>query len=576
MSEGVVKCSGSPLFLKKTFGAGYHLRLQRNDRFDKGRTIAMIRSVIPEASVKSEIQSEIIVALEGQDKAQDKTEDISKCLPVLFNQLEPNKQSLGIDSCGLTVTTMEDVFLKVGHEYNDTRHKQSKQEPESTVIQCIPKNTGPRLWRQQMLGLFLKRCHFAKRHWSMLTKQMVVPALLFMGALRLDNSIKNVVSDREVNRELTMNMYGPTIGFYKSITEPRFAQTYQDVSGEQQVSTRLLSAQESPANWTIAQGGHDLSSYIRTYLVGGQIESNTSGLQLKPWYNREATHSMPISLNLLYQTLMRTLLGNNVSITLHNYPAPFTYYYLSSVHSVTYTMIYTCFLFVPLTVPFLGASYVLFPVHERVSQSKLLQMMTGISTLTVWAASYIFDLLNHLVSTVIIFVVFAIFDHKKVFFDNDLSRTGLFLTLMSFGLSSIPLAYLFSLKFKRPNSAYAVLVIIYLITGLILIMALGVVGISLVPRQMSKTTHDILTGFARLLPVYSMSAGIQKLYKLGSYKWACAEMDPVLLDYQCSSKELRVYDELYGCCKSKCAEQHLCYDQFNALGWSDLGEFAVQ
>jgi len=84
------------------------------------------------------------------------------------------------------------------------------------------------------------------------------------------------------------------------------------------------------------------------------------------------------------------------------------------------TMIITCLLLVPLTVPFIGASYVLFPIHERITNSKLLQLMNGISIHTFWAASYVWDLINHLIASVLLLGLFAIFDSNKVFMGNGM------------------------------------------------------------------------------------------------------------------------------------------------------------
>jgi hypothetical protein len=75
---------------------------------------------------------------------------------------------------------------------------------------------------------------------------------------------------------------------------------------------------------------------------------------------------------------------------------------------------------VPITVPFIGASYVLFPIHERTSNSKLLQIMNGLSPVVFWSASFVFDLLNHLIACVLIFIVFAIFDFNHIFLGQGL------------------------------------------------------------------------------------------------------------------------------------------------------------
>ena len=326
-----------------------------------------------------------------------------------------------------------------------------------------------------------------------------------------------------------------------------------------------------PAEWTITRGGDNLKSFIRTYLVGAQIESNSSGLQLMPWYNREASHSTPASINILYQSVIKSLFPD-ASISVGNHPVPG-----SEGSSATWIMaeiglIVTTFIMVPLTVPFLGASYVLFPVHERVSNSKLLQLMNGISTVTFWTASFIFDLITHLVATAFIFIIFAIFDFNKVFLGTDNTRTGLFFMVFLFGFASIPLAYLTSLKMKKPSTGYALLVIIYLISGLVLVMT---VGFLIQGGTLKGDSAKIVRGIARLLPVYSMSSGIGKLYKVGSFKAVCDKMNPLLLNYKCNHLQ-DTSDELYGCCKMLCEPKNDCYFQMDPLSWSDHGKALVR
>lgn len=46
----------------------------------------------------------------------------------LFSELESRREELGINSFGVSVTTMEEVFLKVGEEMDDSLSKVLRQE----------------------------------------------------------------------------------------------------------------------------------------------------------------------------------------------------------------------------------------------------------------------------------------------------------------------------------------------------------------------------------------------------------------------------------------------------------------
>ena len=141
-----------------------------------------------------------------------------------------------------------------------------------------------------------------------------------------------------------------------------------------------------------------------------------------------------------------------------------------------------------------------------------------------------------------------------------------------FGFASIPLAYLTSLRLKKPSSGYALLVIIYLITGLILVVAFGLLDFMINTLRadfMSSSTLEVILFFARLLPVFSMSFGIQKIYKVGSYQKACAMILPIYLDHQCQYMEKN--RALWGCCLNKCEANNECYYQMNVLEFGSNG-----
>ena len=145
-----------------------------------------------------------------------------------------------------------------------------------------------------------------------------------------------------------------------------------------------------------------------------------------------------------------------------------------------------------------------------------------------------------------------------------------------FGFASIPLAYLTSLCLKKPSSGYSLLVIIYLITGLVLVMGLGIVDLMLNTFKldfMSQSSFETILFFARFLPVFAMSFGIQKIYKVGSYQLACDQTLPAYLNARCEGKEfpMKRDNPLWGCCTKLCEETNDCYKDMNALRWDSHG-----
>ncbi|KAL3853224.1 hypothetical protein ACJMK2_016780 [Sinanodonta woodiana] len=110
MANGVVKCAGKSMFLKKIYGAGYHMVMVKNKTCNVDRVTAVVNNYVPTATLASEISAEVSYILPF---------DQSSKFEALFQEIESKMAELGITSFGTSATTMEEVFLKVGEEADD-------------------------------------------------------------------------------------------------------------------------------------------------------------------------------------------------------------------------------------------------------------------------------------------------------------------------------------------------------------------------------------------------------------------------------------------------------------------------
>jgi ATP-binding cassette subfamily A (ABC1) protein 3 len=103
MNHGEVKCCGSPLFLKNTFGSGYRLTISKLNDFNEEAFLKSISNDIEKYEIETNIAGEISLALPYQS---------SSALPKVLSQIETNKERLGVSSYGISSSTVEEVFLK--------------------------------------------------------------------------------------------------------------------------------------------------------------------------------------------------------------------------------------------------------------------------------------------------------------------------------------------------------------------------------------------------------------------------------------------------------------------------------
>lgn len=125
MSEGKLRCSGSPLFLKSRFGAGYILTVSKGHQ-GKSRTnldedlLRMLQRVVPQAKLASSIAGEVIFNLPITS---------APSFGQLFQLIKVHKDDYGLSSYGICITTLEQVFIQLAHE-NKASHQNEDEEDE--------------------------------------------------------------------------------------------------------------------------------------------------------------------------------------------------------------------------------------------------------------------------------------------------------------------------------------------------------------------------------------------------------------------------------------------------------------
>uniref|UniRef100_A0A8C8AZB2 ATP binding cassette subfamily A member 2 n=1 Tax=Otus sunia TaxID=257818 RepID=A0A8C8AZB2_9STRI len=146
ISHGKLKCCGSPLFLKSTYGDGYKLTVvkkQSDTRNEPGQPHSppAHSSVSPcsEPRVSQFIKKYVASCLLISDTNTElsyilPSEAVKKgCFERLFQHLEQSLEELDLTSFGLMDTTLEEVFLKVSEEdqsleNSDADMKESKKD----------------------------------------------------------------------------------------------------------------------------------------------------------------------------------------------------------------------------------------------------------------------------------------------------------------------------------------------------------------------------------------------------------------------------------------------------------------
>jgi len=84
-------------------GAGYHMVIVKGPQCNVQRLTDLVQRHIPAATLATQISAEVSYLLPFSESAK---------FEALFKEVESNLSALGINSFGVSATTMEEVFLK--------------------------------------------------------------------------------------------------------------------------------------------------------------------------------------------------------------------------------------------------------------------------------------------------------------------------------------------------------------------------------------------------------------------------------------------------------------------------------
>ncbi|XP_040605939.1 ABC-type organic anion transporter ABCA8A isoform X2 [Mesocricetus auratus] len=213
ISKGKLKCAGSSLFLKKKWGIGYHLSLQLNEMCVPERITSLIKQHIPDSKLSAESEGKLnyILPLERTNKFPDLYRELERC------------PDLGIENYGVSITTLNEVFLKL--EGKSTIDQSDLVQTEGTrgsgriaemeqLVSCLNEKTNMKgglvLWWQQLCAVaklrFLKLKHERKSYFFLVL-------ILGIGLLHiLLANIHKILHERDYCWELSPHMYFLTPG----------------------------------------------------------------------------------------------------------------------------------------------------------------------------------------------------------------------------------------------------------------------------------------------------------------------------------------------------------------------------
>jgi len=183
MNEGKITVLGSSMFLKNRFGVGYNFTvLKKSPQKDEVIFNYLKENLGTDVTKLSEVQGEISFQIPNAYQAM---------FIDFFKNLDENLDNLNIRSYGISITTLEEVFLKIGGMQDpgkllDASHNlkqsevQSEGPKEETSDYSIKTGRTDFGFCSNLIAVLKKRFQIYSRNKKVIFNEMVLPALFML------------------------------------------------------------------------------------------------------------------------------------------------------------------------------------------------------------------------------------------------------------------------------------------------------------------------------------------------------------------------------------------------------------
>eukprot|EP01083_Nonionella_stella_P139348 424928_1 len=535
MADGEIQCCGSSLFLKSRYGVGYTLTFVKQSRLVGNAPIESLVSRHCEGvSVLSSSAGEIVFRLPF---------DESPKFPNLFDACDRDSEIFGIQSYSISVTTLEEVFLRVakgeGNE-EDVEIMRRKSAMNVRQIKSARLSTMGDLhdssefemngtedisfWRH-FRALLIKRFHVAKRDRQTVLFQLVLPLVLLIAGC-LACSLASGVNYPPVTFDY-VELYNTPLPVPIASTDPALGLQFKSF---------LKSKTLRPLHVPSRENGKDFAGYLldlqRSYdsmygafFLGEPFDDGKHHMALPVldhmkntfddakralfpnlslpvpqmdiiMFNTTARDSLPLYFNMYHTAIGRIRSKNKTfSIKVVSSPLPFDAEVLDAEESLIGVVIGIGFAFIP-------ANFVALAVTEAFTKAKHLQEISGVSMLAYWSSMYFWDFVSYMITGSLALGIFKLFRLKIV---ADVESTLACLAhIVMYGVSSPLLAYNLSFVLKNPGAAQVLALTVFVFSGAVLLI-LSVV-LCTIP-EMVETNRKMMNFYA-LFPPWALSGGM--------------------------------------------------------------------
>ncbi|KAH8234651.1 hypothetical protein KR032_001424, partial [Drosophila birchii] len=457
LSDGRLQCHGTSFYLKKRYGTGYQLVCTMLSGCDVKAVTELINRHLPNQKPERVMGTELTYRLPHHESTK---------FADLLADLDENRDNLKLSGYGLSVATLEDVFMEI----NSVKRLMEGKEVNKTPVdfQTLLFDTNTRENRPVLRcimtihALLLKKVLVtARNHWLMLL-QILLPLVILiltifnaqggqpyhdLPAMQISpfqyKSSYVVLEDKT-----TTGKQSPLAKAYESHMVRYGKRSNLLKTGDVGVEDYILSLGE---RW------NHRSDYA--FVAGVTVE----GINITVWLNNKPLHTAPLTLNLLHNAMARHYLGREAGTYVTNKPLPYSHDTRSQRLSKSQRMGFEFAVNLTLCMCFVTAFFAIPIIKERETRAKLLQFLSGVDAFGYWSTMFLWDYLIFTLSALTAILTLAAFQEPGYSTFTDLGRY--YAMLMIFGLAALPVSYIIASCFTDAATGFVRVTIFNLATG---------------------------------------------------------------------------------------------------------------
>uniref|UniRef100_A0A673C6A2 Cholesterol transporter ABCA5 n=1 Tax=Sphaeramia orbicularis TaxID=375764 RepID=A0A673C6A2_9TELE len=433
ISQGQLKCVGSSLYLKVKCGVGYHLRMSIRESCDADAVSSLVKRHVPKASLSRQHEAELTFTLpfESMDT-----------FPGLFAELD-SRPDLGIINYGVSMTTLEDVFLRLEAEAEVDQADYSvfnREQPEDEADNASLDDTD-----QRLLTFSDSKSDVVRGH-GLWRQQFSTVAWLHMLNMRRERKTGSCLSDVDSRwgggggGGVVFGGFPLPVWWGSTSCLVAFIFLFLGSSSGSDISDFIHNLESQDIKVEMMRHSDYMSAAPHSAAIN--VTGSNKGFRYSVAFNSTTVHSLPMAVNILSNALLRGLNGTG---QIRTWTKPFDY---KIPDATSYALVYIEAIILGMLAAGMPAYFAMDHTRDREIKCRSTLRISGLVPSAYWCGQAAVDIpFYYLILSTMTTILFS-FHTGNLLTSSNLTV----LCTVGFGPAMILFTYVVSFVFARVQS----------------------------------------------------------------------------------------------------------------------------